>query len=164
MGLFCLSLTLTCAWKDKRVNFALVSYQWRWIPFLQKLSTEINESIFENVSLFISVWTLCARGWAGLLDADFVFMSIKPCFTVPHFQTDIACLWPIDSTYWLNPMKGEVVSLKFRRLPLDSSVDLLCTRSSSTMSHQLTALIERDRRRKKISSWIRQYSSEDFRC
>lgn len=109
-------------------------------------------------SIFISELVLYV-GWQVLLTgALFVCLYAQPrCASL----SDGYCLFAVDQCSLLTrpePDERRRCSLKLRYLPLDSSVDLLCHRSSSTMSHQLTEQIKRDRWRTEIFHPARLYS------
>lgn len=117
--------------------------------------------------IFISVRVLCVGGQVILTGTLFVRVLCLCVYAQPHRASlsDGSCLFVADRCSLLTRPKSDErrgCSLKFRYLPLDSSVDPLCCRSLCTMSHQLTGLIGRDRHREKIFSSARLYSSDSF--
>lgn len=119
------------------------------------------------LNMFILSQVLCVGGQVILTGTLFVCVLCLCVYAQPHRASlsDGSCLFVADRCSLLTRSKSDErrgCSLKFRYLPLDSSVDPLCRGSSCAMSHQLTGLIGRDRRREKIFSTVRLYSSDSF--
>lgn len=118
---------------------------------------------------YLRAGPLC--GWAGYIDRYLVCVCVCVLCLCVYAQprraslSDGSCLFVADRCSLLTRSKSDErrgCSLKFRYLPLDSSVDPLCCGSSCPMSHQLTGLIGRDSQIEKIFSSVRLYSSESF--
>ena len=116
--------------------------------------TQTHTHTHTHLNFFISVQVLCVGGQVILtgicLCVCFACVYMRS-LTLPPSQTDLAC-FAADRCGLLTGSESDErrgCSLKFRYLPLDSSVDPLCCGSSCTMSHQLTGLMGRDSQREK---------------